>query len=318
MSSGSAAPKTRSSTSAIRCDVSTLPAATLAGGAAFTSERAGSEIVTAAMSPPPAGSGCSSRASTTHRDRRYSIHAAHRLRGRTGEVKLKTIRRHFHPHDNAQGTVAETVVIQHVFRLVCTVRNAFNAPPHQQVSVRDQGLHRGPRLRHAASPHDFQQPRCTRVERGELGGQVTCTLFRRPDIRQDKPPERFVALPASHQQHRWNAQTLLKDFPRQRHGARSHATHVRVVRPHREIRYYRTLHVHRRNKGNVRQVRTAREGIVQYRDVPIAQRAHHVECCAHTHRHRAQVHGHVIAHRYHPRLGIEQRARIVAPLLDVG
>ncbi len=76
-------------------------------------------------------------------------------------------------------------------------------------------------------------------------------------------------------------------------------------------------HIHRRHQCDVRQMRPAAKGIVQHDHVAGA------ECKtrngrSHRHRHRAQMHGHVIAHGDHFTAGIKDGAGIVPPLFDIG
>ena len=63
-------------------------------------------------------------------------------------------------------------------------------------------------------------------------------------------------------------------------------------------------------------MRAAAERIVQHRHVARLQ-PQTLHCRAHRHRHRSQVHGHVVAHRDHLPLTIENCARVIPPLFDI-
>ena len=65
MRSGSACASAPSTTSTMRCEVSTLPAATAAGGAALTSEFSGARTWTGAKQPAFMGTSSSIRQRTT-------------------------------------------------------------------------------------------------------------------------------------------------------------------------------------------------------------------------------------------------------------
>ena len=73
---------------------------------------------------------------------------------------------------------------------------------------------------------------------------------------------------------------------------------------------------HRRDERDVRQVRAALERIVQHDDVTRLHRAG-VDRGSHRQRHRAQMHGHVIALRDRVAMAVVDRARVVETLLDV-
>ena len=71
-----------------------------------------------------------------------------------------------------------------------------------------------------------------------------------------------------------------------------------------------------RDQGYVRQVSAAAEGVVDHGDVA-GRELEAVQGSAHGHGHGAQVDGHMIAHGDDSAVGIEHRARVIAPLLDI-
>ncbi len=73
----------------------------------------------------------------------------------------------------------------------------------------------------------------------------------------------------------------------------------------------------RSDDGDVGEVRASAEGIVEHGDVA-GREAQIGDGGAHRHRHRTQMHGHVIAHGESVAGGVEERARVVATLFDVG
>jgi hypothetical protein len=75
---------------------------------------------------------------------------------------------------------------------------------------------------------------------------------------------------------------------------------------------------HRAHHREVGQVRAAAERVVEQRDIALTQLSELVQGGAHAHRHGPEVDGHVIAQGDRDAARVEQRARIVASLLDVG
>ena len=121
---GTARPNARKSTSTIRLEVSTLPAATAAGGSALTRQPSGARTVTGASAPAEAGTSGSVRQRTTKqagraRDRERAIEIAVVLRGRAGEVELELV-----AGDRDGDTQLELAVgrLEQLGRLVAPVR----------------------------------------------------------------------------------------------------------------------------------------------------------------------------------------------------
>jgi hypothetical protein len=75
--------------------------------------------------------------------------------------------------------------------------------------------------------------------------------------------------------------------------------------------------MYRCDQRNVRQMCATAKGIVQHYHIPWLHRAR-VNCSPHRHRHRSQMHRHVIAHCNHLACTVENRAGVVAPLFDIG
>ena len=77
------------------------------------------------------------------------------------------------------------------------------------------------------------------------------------------------------------------------------------------------LHIHRHHQRDVGKVRAPYERVVEHND--IARRKFALRHRRRDrHRHRTQVHRHVIAHGDNLARGIEDGARVVAALFDVG
>ena len=155
--------------------------------------------------------------------------------------------------------------------------------------------------------------------RGDLRGQVTLTLARRSNVRKNQRHDVTGKLPTIQNLHRRDAQAFLEDFARQAHGTGVRAADVGVMRAIGHIkrrprcRRSEDGHYHRQ----VGQVRAPGVGIVEQRNVtrPKLERG---DCRSHRHRHRPQVHGHVIAHRQDLSSAVEYCAGIVAAFLDIG
>ncbi len=100
-----------------------------------------------------------------------------------------------------------------------------------------------------------------------------------------------------------------------RHRARAHPAHVGVVRPDRRVADNDPVLGDHLDHGQVGEMRAAVIGIVEQEDVVRLRtaRAHG----AHRLGERAQMHGNVGGLRDHPAVGVEQRARGIAPLPDV-
>src|SRR6185437_5085516 len=107
------------------------------------------------------------------------------------------------------------------------------------------------------------------------------------------------------------ANALLPEFGTQADRPRMHAAHVSVMRAVRHIEC-----AGRHYERNVRQVRPAVVGVVQDSDVAGFEREL-VERRADGHRHRSEMHGHVVAHGDYVAAAVKYRARIVAPLFDI-
>jgi len=90
------------------------------------------------------------------------------------------------------------------------------------------------------------------------------------------------------------------------------------MRPIREIkRWLRAARKHRSHRRDVRQVRASPKRIIHQRHIARPQ-IERLAYGAHRQRHRSQMYRHVIAHRHRLTARIVDRARIVAPLFDVG
>ncbi len=147
-----------------------------------------------------------------------------------------------------------------------------------------------------------------------------------------------------HQFHRRDAHALLIDFAAKPHRAGISPAHIGMMRPRSNIEIgihvARVLlpakasgvqmfpaaglaspnsalfHIHRRDQGDVGQMRAAAKRIVQHHHVAWLHGAR-INRGPHRHRHRPQMHWHVVAHRDHLSRAIENRAGVIATLLDI-
>src|SRR5579875_751580 len=78
------------------------------------------------------------------------------------------------------------------------------------------------------------------------------------------------------------------------------------------------LYKYRRNQRNIGQVRAAEKGIIEGNDVTRGKMVEGLERRRHRVRHRAQVNGNMRRLRNQTALRIEDSAREIAPLLDIG
>ena len=118
--------------------------------------------------------------------------------------------------------------------------------------------------------------------------------------------------------HGRNANAFLIDLARQRHGAGTHSSDVGVMRAVRDIERRLAIAFQKDagDRGDIGKVRAAAERIVQNRDIAGAE-IEGLRGVLYRERHRAQMHGHVIAHGHRFAAGVVNGARIVAAFLDI-
>jgi hypothetical protein len=160
----------------------------------------------------------------------------------------------------------------------------------------------------------------------KLGAQVALAFFGSTNIVEQQLLYIAIDGTGTNDFHRGNAKTFLVNFATRTHGSGEGAADVGVMGAGRDekMRRGRTpgagcalADEDRRDDGDVRQVRAAAEGIVEHGDVAGVQRKLGNRG-AHRHGHGAEMHRHVIAHGQGVAGGIEERAGVIATLLDVG
>ena len=200
----------------------------------------------------------------------------------------------------------------------------------------------------ASSParHHLQQARVAGVQRSQLSLEVAGSLFRRPDVRQDQAPEILVPSTLIPEADRRDAETFLHDLPGQRHRARRHAPHIAVVCSGRyeaqEVRNRSFVEggghgrgrrlridsggsavarevrdVDGREQGDIGQVCAPLKRVVHHGHVAGPESAEGLESGRDAHRHRPQVHRHVVAQSDRRTSGVEEGAGVVPSLLDI-
>ncbi len=125
---------------------------------------------------------------------------------------------------------------------------------------------------------------------------------------------------AAHEQHGRNADALLINFARQRHRARAHAAHIGMMRAIRDVET-RACAMPFMNTPETAVMSgrcvPPRKGSFRIATSPGAK-IERLRGVLHRKRHRAQMHGHVIAHGHRFAVGVVNGAGIIAALLDIG
>ena len=162
-----------------------------------------------------------------------------------------------------------------------------------------------------AAPAQLLHPALGEPVHGELRAQVAAALVAGARVGGDQVDQ------LAGQAHRREDQALLVQLGRVgRHRRRDHPADVGVVGARRGPAEPLAFDVDRRDERDVRQVRAAEERVVEHPHVAGLD-----VVCAHgrdRRRERAEVDGNVLGLDHEPAVGVEQRGRAVAPLLDVG
>ncbi len=216
------------------------------------------------------------------------------------------------------GPVGDAVVVEIIFGAIRSRRKPSDGRAHHALAVILERGHVAPQRRQSVFRCELEQTLLAAFDRHALGQQVAFALHGRAHIRENQIEQCAVDAAAAHQQHRRNADSLLINLARQRHGSRTHAADVSVVRAvrHEERRLAGALHEYGGDCGDIGQVGAAAERIVQNRDVARLE-IEGLRRVLDRERHGAQMHGHVIAHRDGFASGIVHGAGIIAALLDV-
>ncbi len=178
---------------------------------------------------------------------------------------------------------------------------------------------RAQELRAAVLARQGGEPARRRSGWRPLREQIGLALARHAHVRQEEVQHGTHQGSAFHDSNGRDPEALAVDVGGGSHRARLRTPHVRVVRTVRavEVRARGSREVHRRDQGDVRQVRAARVGIVQQHDVP-GTHLDPLDRGLVAHGGRAQMHRLVRGLADHAPVAVEQRAGEVAPLLDVG
>ena len=254
-----------------------------------------------------------------HGDRPVGVHAAAHLRVSAAEIDLYLRVAHPHGHPNVHRFRTNTVVVHHVLKPVVALGNGVDHVPRHAFRVVQQLVAVVPDLGQAVLVDDLLQPALAGAVGGDLGGQVALALARCAHVGQDQAQQVLLHAPVLHDLDRRNANAFLKHLGRQRHRARRHAPHVGVVGAvgREKGRAPVIANENGRHQRNVRQMGAAAVGIVHQHTVA-GRHVHVFDGVQHGHRHGAQVHRNVLRLGDHAALTVEQRARKILSLLDVG
>jgi len=181
------------------------------------------------------------------------------------------------------------------------------------------------------------QPELAPADGCELSPQIPFPLLRRPNALEDEVQKLRLDFTSVHEELRRDHDPLLRKLGREPHGSRCLAANVGVVGPVRHEAEQTAARIpvrprariparaciaarvreHRRNQRDVREVRPAPIRVVKNRDVTGAH-LQFTHTARDRQRHRSEVNGDVGGQSGHLGTGVEQRAGVIAPLLDVG
>ncbi len=130
-----------------------------------------------------------------------------------------------------------------------------------------------------------------------MGGEVAFTLFRCANVGEDCGKELHIHFAGTHELDWRNANALLRDFTAGAHGTWIHSADVGVMGTVGDVEggAGATGEEHRRDHGDVGQVRAATIRIVEQRNIA-GREAEVSENSSDRHGHGTEVDGHVVAH----------------------
>ena len=165
-------------------------------------------------------------------------------------------------------------------------------------------------------PDEVGQSLLGALVRRELRADVGAALAGVANVGEEERQHVVVGLAAGDESDRRESEPLLIDFARAGgHAAGRHPAHVGVVRPRDGVAEHLAVDRERRDHRHVGQVRPALEGVVE--DEHVARFRVVVEDRVNGLGHRAEVDRDVFGLRDEAAVGVEQRRRAVAALLDV-
>ena len=191
---GTACAKARKSRSTIRLDVSTLPAATAAGGRALTRQPSGAahgdrHERTGRCGHVRIGQRADDEQARRRGHRQRAVEVAVVLRRRAGEVELELLTGDRDGHAQLQLAVRR---LQPLGGLVAAVRKRRDPGADAALRVRDELVHRRNHLVAAAARTQLRDPARAEALRRELRAQVAAPLVRVPHPRDERFQRRLV------------------------------------------------------------------------------------------------------------------------------
>ncbi len=252
-------------------------------------------------------------------DGRDRVYAARALRRAPSEIHLRAAAPNSDRHRNALWLIRNAIIIQKILGAIDAFGNCGQRGRHHFRRVIEQVPAIGEDFTLSVFRGHPDQAALSDPAGRDLRGQVSFTLARRSNVREDHRHD-VANNPATLQDlYRRDTQPLLEDFARQAHGTGVRASNIGVVRTVGDVKHRagRLGGVDRHHHREVGKVRPSRVRIVEQRDVagPKPERG---DCGSDRHRHRSQVDRHVIAHGEDLSTAVKHRAGIVAPLLDIG
>ena len=212
--------------------------------------------------------------------------------------------------------LANPIPIQTILRAILSRGHALQKRAHQFLGIIQQIASHTPGVLRAIARAYLAQSLRARVTGRDLRAQVPFALLRRAHIiEQHRQYIRLHRAPP-HQFHRWNAYALLIDFAAKPHRPGISPAHIRMMRPRRNMKIGPSVgagdsparfYIHRRDQRDIGQMRAAAKRIVQHHNISWLHRAR-INRRPHRHRHRSQMHRHVVAHGNHFTRAIENRA----------
>ena len=222
-------------------------------------------------------------------------------------------------NSNLAQAVGHTIVIQPILSAEITSRHAAQLRPHQALGIIEQLFDQCLQLRFTVLLYQLEHALLADAASSDLRLQVALAFFGGAHVQQNQVQHLAIDSAAAHDSDGRDANAFLENFVGRSHRSSECSSHVRMVGAIRNIEGSLVLpgQKDRQHHGDIRQMRSTGKGIIEDGDVP-GRKCNRRDCCLHRHRHGAEMHRHVIAHGDHPRLGIEDGARVVSPFLYVG
>ena len=256
------------------------------------------------------------------RGQRHGIHGidtASHLRGCPRKIDHGLIPSYGHGHDDLNGFIGHSVIIQVIFKGIATIRDPPDGLSGHPLGVRLELLHGVEGLFRSVAGDDLEESPPPGLVRRQLGLQVPLPLVRSPHVGQQEIENILVQPPLLHECYRWDSNSLLKDFRGHRHGAGGHPSHISMMGAvcDKEEGRGAFFSKDRRDKGYVREmgappVRVVEDHRISRADAPSLHRTLHRQG------HRPQMNGDMGRLCDHLPPAVKEGAGVIPALLDVG